>query len=64
MFMSLSAGVALTAISAGGVTIVGGGGKIEINNTFEQRLNLLKDTSLPAVRQTLFGTNENRKFYD
>lgn len=49
---------------AGGVSILGGGGKIEINNTFEQRLNLLKDSSLPAVREALFGKNENRKFYD
>jgi V-type H+-transporting ATPase subunit E len=54
----------LTRNSAGGVIIVGGGGKIEINNTFEQRLNLLKDSALPAVRESLFGKNENRKFYD
>jgi len=50
--------------SAGGVTVVGGGGKIEINNTFEQRLNLLKDSALPAVRESLFGKNVNRKFHD
>jgi V-type H+-transporting ATPase subunit E len=43
---------------------VGGGGKIDINNTFEERLKLLQDNALPAVRQTLFGKNENRKFYD
>ncbi|CZR51536.1 probable Vacuolar ATP synthase subunit E [Phialocephala subalpina] len=50
--------------SAGGLSIVGGGGKIDINNTFEERLKLLQDSSLPAVRTTLFGINENRKFYD
>lgn len=50
--------------SAGGISIVGGGGKIDINNTFEERLKLLQDTALPSVRQTLFGKNENRKFYD
>lgn len=50
--------------SAGGVTIVGGGGKIDINNTFEERLKLLQDSALPAVRTSLFGKNENRKFYD
>jgi len=50
--------------SAGGLFIVGGGGKIEINNTFEERLNLLKDSALPSIRTTLFGKNENRKFYD
>jgi len=49
---------------AGGLSIVGGGGKIDINNTFDERLKLLEDTALPAVRTTLFGKNENRKFYD
>lgn len=55
---------ALTNYSSGGLTIVGGGGKIDINNTFEERLKLLEDNALPAVRTTLFGKNENRKFYD
>jgi V-type H+-transporting ATPase subunit E len=50
--------------SAGGLSIVGGGGKIDINNTFEERLSLLEDTALPSMRTTLFGKNENRKFYD
>lgn len=50
--------------SAGGVIIVGGGGKIDINNTFEERLRLLEIDALPAVRETLFGKNANRKFYD
>ncbi|EGY19751.1 hypothetical protein VD0002_g9756 [Verticillium dahliae] len=50
--------------SKGGVSIVGTGGKIEIDNTVEQRLKLLEDTALPAVRETLFGKNPNRKFYD
>ncbi|KAH8662015.1 ATPase, V1/A1 complex, subunit E [Xylariales sp. PMI_506] len=50
--------------SAGGVVIVGGNGKIDINNTFEERLTLLKTSALPAVRKTLFGENPNRKFFD
>ncbi|OOQ81998.1 V-type proton ATPase subunit E [Penicillium brasilianum] len=50
--------------SAGGVAIVGGKGKIEINNTFEERLRLLEVDALPAVRETLFGKNVNRRFYD
>ncbi|KAJ5141580.1 uncharacterized protein N7443_006293 [Penicillium atrosanguineum] len=50
--------------SAGGVAIVGGQGKIEINNTFEERLRLLEIDALPAVRETLFGKNVNRRFYD
>ncbi|KAI0476152.1 ATP synthase subunit [Xylariaceae sp. FL0804] len=50
--------------SAGGVMILGGQGKIEINNTFDARLQLLQETALPAVRKTLFGPNPNRKFFD
>ncbi|OJJ43138.1 hypothetical protein ASPZODRAFT_146429 [Penicilliopsis zonata CBS 506.65] len=50
--------------SAGGVSILGSQGKIEINNTFEERLRLLEIDALPAVRETLFGKNVNRKFYD
>lgn len=54
----------LTYYSAGGVSIIGGQGKIEIVNTFEERLRLLEIDALPAVREILFGKNENRKFTD
>ena len=55
----------LTAIHrAGGVSIVGSAGKIDINNTFEERLKLLEEDALPQVRMILFGENENRKFKD
>jgi len=50
--------------SAGGVVILGQGGKIIMDNTLDTRLELLKDSSLPAVRETLFGENNNRKFFD
>ncbi|KAL2161275.1 hypothetical protein VTH06DRAFT_8495 [Thermothelomyces fergusii] len=50
--------------SAGGVIIVGGNGKIDLNNTFEARLDLLKESALPAMREALFGKNPNRKFFD
>jgi len=50
--------------SAGGIFIVGGGGKIELNNTFEERLRMLEADALPSIRNTLFGQNENRKFHD
>ncbi|KIE00258.1 vacuolar ATP synthase subunit E, partial [Metarhizium majus ARSEF 297] len=50
--------------SAGGVIILSGSGKIDINNTFETRLELLKDSAAPAVREALFGKNPNRKFFD
>jgi V-type H+-transporting ATPase subunit E len=49
---------------SGGVVIVGGKGKIDINNTFEARLELLEDAAAPAVREELFGKNPNRKFSD
>ncbi|KAF4978587.1 hypothetical protein FZEAL_5059 [Fusarium zealandicum] len=49
---------------AGGVVIIGGGGKIDIDNTFEARLRLLEDSAAPAVREALFGKNPNRRFYD
>lgn len=50
--------------SSGGLSIVGGNGKIDINNSLDERLRLLEDTALPAIREALFGKNENRKFYD
>lgn len=46
------------------MVIIGGKGKIDINNTFEARLKLLQDTAGPAVREALFGKNPNRKFFD
>ena len=49
---------------SGGVSIVGSGGKIDINNTLEERLKLLETDALPMVRTTLFGKNEGRRFYD
>lgn len=56
--------IANLTYSAGGVLILGGGGKIEIDNTFEARLGLLEESALPVVRKTLFGPNPNRKFFD
>jgi V-type H+-transporting ATPase subunit E len=50
--------------SAGGIVILSKGGKIVMDNTLDTRLELLKESSLPAVRETLFGENTNRKFYD
>lgn len=49
---------------AGGMYIIGGHGKIEINNTLEERLKICETDALPSVRITLFGKNENRKFTD
>jgi V-type H+-transporting ATPase subunit E len=44
--------------------ISGTGGKIDINNTFDERLKLLEIDALPSIRVTLFGDNQNRKFRD
>ena len=54
----------LTSSSAGGVRILNGNGKIDVNNTLEERLRLLQIDALPTVRNMLFGANEHRKFYD
>jgi V-type H+-transporting ATPase subunit E len=50
--------------SAGGVFILSGSGKIELNNTLEERLRMLETEALPIMRSTLFGENDNRKFKD
>lgn len=50
--------------SSGGVSVVGGNGKIDINNTLDERLKLLETDALPMVRTSLFGKNDNRRFYD
>lgn len=50
--------------SAGGVMILNSTGKIDITNTFDERLKLLETDALPNVRTTLFGENKNRKFTD
>lgn len=50
--------------SSGGVWIFNGTGRIDVNNTFEERLKLLETDALPSMRASLFGENENRKFRD
>ncbi|KAL6896972.1 vacuolar ATP synthase subunit E [Trichoderma evansii] len=50
--------------TAGGIIILGGKGKIDIDNTLEARLQLLEHAAAPAVRESLFGKNPNRKYYD
>jgi hypothetical protein len=49
---------------AGGVIVLGGKGKIILDNTLQARLALLKELGLPAIRGSLFGENENRKYFD
>lgn len=54
----------LSSSSSGGVIVTCGRGKIWMDNTFERRLELLKEESMPRVVETLFGQNPNRKFFD
>lgn len=49
---------------AGGVIVVNETGKIEVNNTLEERLKLLSEEALPAIRLELFGPSPTRKFFD
>ncbi|KAK9473228.1 ATPase, V1/A1 complex, subunit E [Dipodascopsis tothii] len=55
---------ALPAESAGGVIVIGSGGKIVVSNTLEERLKLLSEESLPAIRVAIFGESPTRKFFD
>ncbi|GAA6052953.1 hypothetical protein JCM3770_006754 [Rhodotorula araucariae] len=49
--------------SAGGIIIRGYGSRITVNNTLDERLRLLEQSMLPALREKLFGANQNRRFY-
>jgi V-type H+-transporting ATPase subunit E len=50
--------------SAGGVIIINSTGKIDVNNTLEERLKLLSESALPEIRLALFGATSSRKFFD
>lgn len=60
----LAFGILTGSSSAGGVIITCQDGKVSMDNTFERRLELLKEESMPKVIETLFGKNPNRKFYN
>ncbi|ODV71223.1 H(+)-transporting V1 sector ATPase subunit E [Cyberlindnera jadinii NRRL Y-1542] len=49
---------------AGGVVLTNGSGRIDVDNTLEERLKLLSEESLPAIRLSLFGPSKTRKFFD
>lgn len=49
---------------AGGVIVVNGSGKISIDNTLDERLKLLSETALPAIKLEMFGPSKSRKFFD
>jgi len=54
----------LSKDSLGGVIVTNESGKIEVNNTLEERLKLLSEEALPGIRLELFGISETRKFFD
>jgi len=49
---------------AGGLELTAKGGKIKVTNTLESRLDLLSRQMLPEIRESLFGKNTARKFFD
>jgi len=49
---------------AGGVELLTRQGKIKVDNTLEARLNMVAHNNLPQMRNSLFGANTNRKFFD
>jgi len=52
----------LSDSGAGGVKLIAGSNRIVMDNTLDERLELLEDRMLPEIRYDLFGPNENRKF--
>ncbi|KAK6462585.1 vacuolar ATP synthase subunit E [Scheffersomyces coipomensis] len=54
----------LSSDIAGGVVVINGTGKIEVDNTLEERLKILAEEALPAIRLELFGPSLTRKFFD
>jgi len=49
---------------AGGINLCNIRESITISNTLEARLDMLAKANLPQMRETLFGSNPNRKFKD
>ncbi|AQZ13403.1 VMA4 (YOR332W) [Zygosaccharomyces parabailii] len=49
---------------AGGAIVTNSDGKIVVDNTLEERLKMLSESALPAIRLELFGRSPSRKFLD
>lgn len=54
----------LPADCAGGIELLARQGKIKVDNTLEARLQMVAHNNLPQIRNSLFGSNPNRKFFD
>ncbi|WFD18950.1 V-ATPase V1 sector subunit E [Malassezia caprae] len=52
----------LSKDAAGGLLVTAQNGKIQLDNTLEQRLRLLEEQILPELRFDLLGPNEHRKY--
>ena len=50
--------------SIGGAIVSDAAGKIELDNTLSERLTLLSEEALPAIRLEMFGISQTRKFFD
>lgn len=50
--------------TTGGIELLARQGKIKINNTLEDRLELISAQLVPQIRTALFGRNVSRKFTD
>nr|SVE77298.1 EOG090X0F8Y [Daphnia lumholtzi]SVE78544.1 EOG090X0F8Y [Daphnia lumholtzi] len=54
----------LPADTCGGVELAAFHGRIRVNNTLENRLEMIAGQMLPEMRTKLFNANPNRKFFD
>lgn len=54
----------LPAEDIGGAIVTDAASKIELNNTLQERLKLLSEEALPAIRLEMFGITKTRKFFD
>ncbi|WFD43355.1 V-ATPase V1 sector subunit E [Malassezia psittaci] len=52
----------LSKDSTGGLILTGHNGRIQVNNTLEERLRLLESQMLPELRLDLFGPNPHRAY--
>lgn len=50
--------------SAGGVIVLGNGGRIRCDNSLEARLDIAEEQMLPHVRMLMFGPAPTRRFFD
>ncbi|RMX44574.1 hypothetical protein pdam_00002790 [Pocillopora damicornis] len=49
---------------AGGVELLAKQGRIKVVNTLESRLEMMSKQMMPEIRETLFGANTRRAFFD